>query len=113
MARPGHFVLPLPGRLLAADSAWQGGTERVRRFIEDGADDHPAAGDLDDDKAPANWSIAVTDDCEACSEPRVILTVEPRGEHGRGVVAHLAPDSARRLRRVLAAALGEIGQAAD
>lgn len=85
----------------------------MRRFIEDGADDHPAEADLDDEKAPANWSVAVTDDCEPCSNPRVILTVEPRGEHGRGVVAHLAPDSARRLRRALASALREIGEATD
>ena len=82
----------------------------MRKFIEDGADDHP---DVDEEKAPANWSVAITDDCEACDDPRVVVTVEPRGEHGRGVVAHLAPDSARRLRIALGAALKEIGERPD
>jgi len=86
----------------------------VRKFIEDGADDHPATSDGDDDdKAPANWGVAVTDDCEACEDPRIVLTVEPRGEHGRGIVAHLGPDSARRLRAALGAALREIGASVD
>ena len=86
----------------------------MRKFIEDGADDHPAVEDGDDDdKAPANWGVAVTDDCEACEDPRIVLTVEPRGEHGRGIVAHLGPASARRLRAALAAGLREIGEPLD
>ena len=78
--------------------------------MEDGADDHP---EVDDEKAPATWSVAVTDDCEACDDPRVVLTVEPQGERGRGMVAHLGPDTARRLRIALGAALREIGERAD
>lgn len=75
--------------------------------MDDATDDHP---DGDDEKAPASWSVALLDDCDGCEDLRVVLTVEPVGEHGRGVVAHLAPDNARRLRRALAAALREIGE---
>lgn len=83
----------------------------MRRFVDDGRDDHPAgdAGYEEEEKAPANWSVALLDDCESCNDLRVVLTVEPAGEHGRGVVAHLAPATAVRLRRALAMALREIG----
>ena len=77
----------------------------MRRFVDDATDDHPD----DEDKAPASWSVALLDDCDSCGDLRVVLTVEPVGEHGRGVVAHLAPDNAIRLRRALATALREIG----
>ncbi|HVF32822.1 MAG TPA: hypothetical protein VM933_07285 [Acidimicrobiales bacterium] len=80
----------------------------MRRFVDDAVDDHPD----DEDKARASWSVALLDDCESCEELRVVLTVEPAGQHGRGVVAHLAPETARRLRRALAAALKEIGEEA-
>ena len=83
----------------------------MRKFVDDAADDHQTDGD---DKPPAVWSVAVTDDCDVCEgEPRIVLTVEPRGEHGRGTVAHLGPDTARRLRRALAAALREVGERPD
>ena len=78
----------------------------VRRFLDDATDDHPAD---DEDKAPASWSVALTDDCEGCGDLRVVLTLEPVGEHGRGIVAHLAPATAQRLRAALALALREIG----
>ncbi len=39
-----------------------------------------------------------------------MLTLEEAGRAGQGVVAHLAPGSARRLRTALAAALREIGE---
>lgn len=81
----------------------------MRRFVDDATDDHPE----DEDKAPASWSVALLDDCESCEDLRVVLTLEPVGEHGRGVVAHLAPDGARRLRRALAMALKEIGEATE
>lgn len=77
----------------------------MRRFVDDATDDHPE----DEEKAPASWSVALLDDCESCDDLRVVLTLEPAGEHGRGVVAHLAPESAQRLRRALATALKEIG----
>ena len=90
----------------------------MRKFVDDAADDHTVADDgdaaHDDDKAPAVWSVSVTDDCEVCDgEPRVVLTVEPKGEHGRGTVAHLGADGARRLRRALASALREFGERPD
>jgi hypothetical protein len=78
----------------------------VRRFVDDATDDHPE----DEEKAPASWSVALLDDCESCDDLRVVLTLEPAGEHGRGVVAHLGADNARRLRRALAQALREIGE---
>jgi hypothetical protein len=83
----------------------------MRKFVDDAGDDHPEADD--DDKGPAVWSVAVTDDCEACDDVRVVVTVEPRGEAGRGTVAHLSPETARRLRRALAGALREVGERVD
>lgn len=74
--------------------------------MDDATDDHPAG---DEEKAPASWSVALLDDCEGCEDLRVVLTVEPVGEHGRGVVAHLSTENALRLRRALATALREIG----
>ena len=54
--------------------------------------------------------MALLDDCEACDDLRVELTVEESGQAGRGVVAHLAPATARRLRAALAAALRDMGE---
>ena len=81
----------------------------MRRSIDDSTDDHPAN---EDDRPPASWAVAVTDDCEACGEGelRVALTLEEVGRSGLGLVAHLAPATARRLRVALAAALREIGE---
>jgi hypothetical protein len=83
----------------------------MRRSIDDATDDHPAG---EDDRPPASWAVAVTDDCEACGDAalRVVLTLEEVGRSGYGLVAHLAPDTARRLRVALAAALREIGEEA-
>ena len=83
----------------------------MRRSIDDSSDDHPEGAD---DRPPASWAVAVTDDCEACGEGelRVALTLEEFGRSGLGLVAHLAPASARRLRVALAAALREIGEEA-
>jgi hypothetical protein len=38
------------------------------------------------------------------------MTFEENGHPGTGLVGHLSPDSARRLRAVLANALREIGE---
>lgn len=62
-----------------------------------------------DDARPVTWTVAVSDDYDD-AEPRLQLTVEPLGAAGEGLVVHLAPENARRLRRALAAALGEIGE---
>jgi hypothetical protein len=84
----------------------------VRRSILDAFDDHPAD---DDERPPASWAVAISDDCDACGvgELRVVLTVEEVGRAGTGVVAHLAPDGARRLREALAVALRELGEPVD
>jgi hypothetical protein len=79
----------------------------VRRSI----DDYPFA---EDDLAPAedvqrlSWAVAISDDYDD-AEPRVVLTVEEVGRAGTGLVAHLPPELARRLRLALRDALREIG----
>jgi len=84
----------------------------VRRSIDDARDDHPPG---DDERPPVSWAVALTDDCEACGEgePRVVLTVEEVDRAGTGVVAHLSPVTARRLRRAITDALREIGADSD
>jgi len=75
----------------------------MRRSIDDasttGFDDDPAV----------SWATAISDDYDD-GEPRVVLTVEELGHPGTGLVAHLDPDGARRLRGALLDALTEVGQ---
>ncbi len=52
----------------------------------------------------------MSDDCESCNDLRVVLTLEEVGRVGQGLVAHLSPATARRLRAALAAALTELGE---
>jgi hypothetical protein len=82
----------------------------MKKLADYGADDHPAG---DPERAPAAWSVVLFDDCEACDDLRVELTLEEAGHAGRGVVAHLAPATARRLRAALATALREMGEPVD
>lgn len=82
----------------------------MRRSI----DDHPAGPadippGLEEELAPVSWAVAISDDYDD-TEPRVVLTVEEVGHAGEGLVAHLGPDHARRLRVALRDALREIGQ---
>ncbi len=83
----------------------------MRRSI----DDHPATdADLppeaeDHDITKVSWAVAISDDYED-GEPRVVLTVEEVGAAGRGLVAHLGPTVARRLRLALRDALRELGE---
>ena len=81
----------------------------MRRSIDDSLDDHPAD---DDERPPASWAVALSDDCDGCGigEPRIVLTLEEQGRAGLGVAAHLAPDNARRLRAALRDALREVGE---
>jgi hypothetical protein len=79
----------------------------MRRSIDDAADAHPPG---DEDKPPASWMVQLLDDCEACGDLRVSLTVEDLGGAGHGVVAHLDPAGARRLRGAIADALREVGE---
>ena len=62
-----------------------------------------------DDAMEVSWAVAVCDDYDD-AEPRVQMTVERVGDAGNGLVAHLSPTNARRLRTALADALKEIGE---
>jgi hypothetical protein len=78
----------------------------VKKSIDFSLDDHP-----DGDEQPGTaWAVAITDDCEGCNDLRVELTVEERGAHGTGIVAHLSPASARRVQAAIASALKELGE---
>ena len=62
-----------------------------------------------DDATPVAWTVAISDDYDD-AEPRLQLTVEPLGGAGEGLVLHLTPTNARRLRQALADGLKEIGE---
>jgi hypothetical protein len=62
----------------------------------------------DDDLTAISWGVAVADDYDD-AEPRVVLTMEEVGKAGAGLVAHLNPTIARRLRLAIRDALREIG----
>ena len=81
----------------------------MRRSIDDyplSPEDLPEGAD---DAMLVSWAVAISDDYDD-TEPRVVLTVEEVGRAGEGLVAHLSPDHARRLRVALRDALREIGQ---
>lgn len=80
----------------------------MRRSIDDSRDDHPEG---DTERPPASWAVAIADDCDACVGNRVVLTVEEIEQAGLGVVAHLSPETARRLRLAISSALKELGEA--
>ena len=63
----------------------------------------------DEDVQQISWAVAISDDYDD-AEPRVVLTVEEVGNPGAGLIAHLAPPLARRLRVALRDALKEIGE---
>ncbi len=81
----------------------------MRRSI----DDHPFTPEelppSQDDLQRLSWAVAISDDYED-AEPRVVLTVEEVGRAGAGLIAHLTPAIARRLRVALRDALREIGE---
>lgn len=82
----------------------------MRRSIDDAqlrSEDLPA----DDDVTPLSWAVAISDDYDD-AECRVVLTVEPLGAPGTGLVAHLHPEHARRLRGAIHDALKELGEPA-
>jgi hypothetical protein len=56
-----------------------------------------------------SWAVAISDDYDD-AEPRVVLTVEEVGSPGAGLVGHLTPEMARRLRLALRDAMREIGE---
>lgn len=83
----------------------------MRRSIDDypfSEDDLPPdADELDIQRV--SWGVAISDDYED-AEPRVVLTVEEVGNAGAGLIAHLSPAVARRLRLALRDALAEAGE---
>ena len=82
----------------------------MKKLADHGLDDHP--GD-DPERAQAAWAVAAMDDCDECGDLRVELTVEEAGKPGAGMVAHLSPATARRLRAALSLALRELGEPPD
>lgn len=82
----------------------------MKKLADYGLDDHPAG---DPERAQLAWAVAALDDCDECEDPRVELTVEEAGDPGAGLVGHLAPATARRLRAALATALKEMGEPVD
>jgi hypothetical protein len=81
----------------------------VRRSI----DDHPYQPDElpedDEELQHLSWAVAISDDYDD-AEPRVVLTLEEVGRPGAGLIAHLSPAVARRLRVAVRDALREIGE---
>ena len=83
----------------------------MRRSIDDHPFDptqDPVVAD-DPDLTPVSWAIAIADDYDD-AEPRIVLTVDEMGRPGEGLVAHLLPAEARRIRMALRDALKEIGE---
>ena len=83
----------------------------MRRSIDDypfDPADYPAHY-VDDELTAVSWGVAISDDYDD-AEVRVVLTVEEVGRAGSGLVGHLSPPVARRLRLALRDALREVGQ---
>lgn len=83
----------------------------MRRSIDDypfDPADYPPSYE-EDELTPVSWGIAIADDYED-AQPRVVLTVEEIDARGAGIVTHLSPDIARRLRVAIRDALREIGE---
>jgi hypothetical protein len=87
---------------------------RVRRSIDDypfDPADYPEHYE-EDELTAISWAVAISDDYDD-AQPRVMLTVEEVGRAGYGLVAHLTPTVARRLRTAIRDGLVELGEATD
>jgi hypothetical protein len=84
--------------------------DAMKKQIDYGRDDHPAD---DPERSQLAWAVAIFDDCEGCDDIRVELTLEEVGRPGYGMVAHLSPQTTRRLRKALTNALREVGEDKD
>jgi hypothetical protein len=82
----------------------------MRRSIDDHPFDPSDLPDGAEDAQRVSWAVAISDDYDD-ARPRVVLTVEEVGAAGLGLVAHLTPPMARRLRAAIHDALREIGEA--
>lgn len=78
----------------------------MKKSIDFGFDDHEG----DDERNRIAWVVSLADDCDTCEDIRIELTVEEEGRAGTGLVAHLAPATARRLGAAINAALREVGE---
>lgn len=78
----------------------------MKKSIDFGFDDHEG----DDERGRASWVVSIADDCDTCADIRVDLIMEEEGRAGAGLVAHLAPATARRLAAAINAALKEVGE---
>lgn len=78
----------------------------MKQSVDYGTDDHHG----DEDRPTTAWSVGIRDDCDTCEDIRVELILEEQGRPGTGVVAHLAPATARRVRAALASALKDAGE---
>ncbi len=100
----------MPTNVRTPSNRWfRWATIDVRRSIDDqpfGPDDLPPG---DEDAMPVSWAVAISDDYDD-AEPRVVLTTEEIGRPGTGLIFHLLPHQARRLRVALRDALGELGE---
>jgi hypothetical protein len=82
----------------------------MRRTIDYFTPDTPPLVDADGEElGHMTWVVAVSDDYDD-GDVRVVLTLEEVGRAGYGLTAHLAPDTARRLRKALRDALREVGE---
>ncbi len=81
----------------------------MRRSIDDYPFEESDLPEGADDAMRLSWAVAISDDYDD-AEPRVVLTVEEVGAPGAGLVGHLSPDMARRVRLALRDALREIGE---
>ncbi|MFM7063311.1 MAG: hypothetical protein ACKO04_07435 [Actinomycetes bacterium] len=82
----------------------------MRRSIDDAPVPAPVSAEGGgDDLTSVSWAVGICDDYDDAGL-RVQLTVEELGAAGTGLVAHLDPDAARRLRLALRSALKELGQ---
>lgn len=81
----------------------------MRRSIDDYPFEESDLPEGADDAMRLSWAVAISDDYDD-AEPRIVLTVEEVGAPGAGLVGHLSPDMARRVRLALRDALREIGE---
>ncbi|CAN5666713.1 hypothetical protein BH10ACT3_BH10ACT3_18030 [soil metagenome] len=82
----------------------------MRRSIDDDQIPVPPVDPEDAaEMVPVNWAVNISDDYEDAGL-RVQLVVEEVGAAGTGLVAHLDPNQARRLRLALRSALKELGE---
>ena len=79
----------------------------MKKLSDYGRDEHQEG---DDERPQLAWSVALLDDCDVCEDIRIELILEEVGKPGSGLVAHLAPANARKLRAALTTALKEVGE---